>query len=75
MSVELTGLEQKCREIGKVISYAIEKTYGTQQVGFCLLLFDFGDGGHMSYISNAARADMIESLEELIEHLKKDPTQ
>lgn len=38
--------------------------------GLTLLAFDFGGGGHMSYVSNAQRADMIKAMEEHLEHLK-----
>lgn len=73
MAVELRDLEDKCREIGRVIGKGIEMTYGSRdKVGFCLLLFDFGEGGYMTYISNAQRDDMILSLTELIDQLKEN---
>lgn len=34
------------------------------------VLFDFGDGGTMSYVSNAQRADMVKALEELLGKLR-----
>lgn len=42
-----------------------EKT--EERVGFSLLVFDFGEDGTMSYISNAAREDMIKAMEEFLE--------
>jgi hypothetical protein len=41
-------------------------------VGFALMIFDFGEGGNMAYVSNAERADMIRALEELLQKLKQD---
>lgn len=36
-------------------------------MGFCLLVFPFGDNdGRMNYISNAERDDMVTALEEFI---------
>lgn len=34
--------------------------------GFALLLFTFGEGGTMTWISNAEREDMLKSLQEFI---------
>lgn len=34
--------------------------------GFALLVFDFGDGGEMHYMSNAERADMMVALREFL---------
>lgn len=34
--------------------------------GFVLLVFDFGDGGFMNYISNSERADMVRAMKEFI---------
>jgi hypothetical protein len=39
-------------------------------VGFTLLLFDYGDGGNMVFMSSARREDMISALEETLAHLK-----
>ena len=64
MSITLSDLEQTCRTIGQAIGSAIEEQHGKVQVGFALLLFDFGDGGHLTYLSNANRLDMIKSLYE-----------
>ncbi|MGJ0510225.1 MAG: hypothetical protein ACR652_24525 [Methylocystis sp.] len=38
------------------------------QTGVCVFVFDFGQGGGMSYISNAERADVINALQEWIRH-------
>jgi hypothetical protein len=34
--------------------------------GFVLLVFNFGEGGFMNYISNADRADVVRSMREFI---------
>lgn len=38
-----------------------------KRVGFALLVFDFGEDGTMSYISNAEREDMLEAMTEFLE--------
>lgn len=38
--------------------------------GLLIMAFDFGDTGHMSYISNAQREGMIEALREQLQRLE-----
>jgi len=38
--------------------------------GLALMAFDLGDAGHMSWISNAQREDMIVAMQEQIERLR-----
>lgn len=35
-------------------------------MGFCVLLFDFGEGGSMFYMSNARREDVHKMMREFI---------
>ena len=58
----LEELEQQAREIGKVIGKAVPP-----KVGFCLVLFDFGEPhtGHMTYVSNGNRQDVLTMMREL----------
>ncbi len=35
-------------------------------VGFAVLVFDFGPGGNLAYVSNAERADMLKAMREFI---------
>ena len=69
MAVELSDLEKTCREIGQLIGRGVEDSHGKEKVGFCLLLFDFGEGGNCTYVSNADRADMRAALREFYEWL------
>lgn len=55
-------LEQQCREIADTIAQACPAG-----VGFALLLFDYGDGGNIAYVSNGARDDMRKALRELLD--------
>ena len=66
MPIALCDLEKTCRTIGRTIGPAIEEQHGKYQVGFALLLFDFGvgAGNHVTYLSNANRLDMIKVLYE-----------
>ena len=41
--------------------------------GFCLMLFSWGPGGLMTYISNGQREDVIKALRELCDRMEKDP--
>lgn len=38
-----------------------------KQYGFCLMVFDFGSGGYMNYISNADRNTMLQAMREFID--------
>lgn len=40
--------------------------------GFALLMFTYGEGGAMSWISSAQRADMCSALEEMLFKLRKE---
>jgi hypothetical protein len=45
-----------------------------QRIGYCLMLFDFGESGSLAYGSNAQRADMIKTLDEFREKLRSSRT-
>lgn len=53
----------------EVAEYA--KTRIPLGMGFTLLMFDFGEGGNMFYISNAQRDDVIKSMQEFIDKNKE----
>jgi hypothetical protein len=57
------------RELGEAIVEDLPSGYG-----FTLLLFNFGHGGGMFYISNARHEDMIKAMREFIQvrNQKKD---
>lgn len=59
------GLEAKCQQLAGLIGHDMPK-----EVGFALLLFNFGEGGFMTYCSNAKRNDMIKALKEMIQKLE-----
>lgn len=69
MAIDLAQLEATCRRIGKRIGEGVPAG-----VGFVLLLFDFGDDGFFTYLSNAEREGMIKGLRELLAKLEADPT-
>jgi hypothetical protein len=66
---KLRHMEQSIRRIADVIAPQLPK--GT---GFALLVFDFGEKGHASYISNASREDMIKALREQADRLETRTT-
>lgn len=59
-------LVKRCKEVGEAIAEGI-KGSGIEGVGFALLIFDFGGGGNLAWISNAQREDMLEALKEFME--------
>ena len=63
--MSLLDLERLARELGAAARRIIPKN-----TGFAVLVFDFGGKGHMTYVSNAQRADMIVALREQIAHLE-----
>jgi diaminopimelate decarboxylase len=65
--VDLRDLEKVAREIGRLIRHGIDNSLGKGNVGFALLLFDFGGGGHLTYVSNANREDMLRAIAEFQE--------
>jgi hypothetical protein len=44
-----------------------------RKVGFCLMVFNFGDTGRANYISNAHRADVITMLKEQLARFEGQP--
>lgn len=58
--IRLHHLEQKARQIGRTIGDQLPPG-----VGFCLMLFTFGEGGWSTYLSNAAPESMVEAIREL----------
>lgn len=62
---ERRALEEANRLIADMVSDLLP-----EGVGFALMLFHFGEGGFMSYVSNARREDMIRALEEQLERFR-----
>lgn len=67
--------KRQMREIGQALDIIFNgpKLPGKEkEVGFCLLVFRFGDmaGGRVNYLSNAERLTMVEAMEELLSRFK-----
>ncbi len=58
-------LARELRERVRRAQAALDST-GATKIGFCLLLFDVGEKGFISYASDAERAGMIDTLRELL---------
>lgn len=73
-SPTLAPLEVLCRRIGNLIGDACDSYQAADRtrprIGFTLLMFTFGKGGWMTYISNAQREDMIQTMKEFTEKSK-----
>jgi hypothetical protein len=59
-SLEILAV-QAARLMGDVLKGAVP-----EGVGFAVLIFDFGAGGNLAYVSNAQRADMVKAMREFI---------
>lgn len=57
-------IRELANDIGRILLGAIKQT--NANYGFALLLFEYGDGGHMNYISSANRRDMVAAMKEFI---------
>ncbi len=64
MTTSREQLEQSARRLAQAIDEALNEKRQQGRVGFALFLFDFGEGGNLSYVSNAQRADMVKNVEE-----------
>jgi len=62
----LQSLEANARKLARLVGQDLPKG-----VGFTLLLFDFGHGGHLTYVSNAERGDMLRALDEFRERMNQ----
>lgn len=67
-------LEAVMREVGDLIEKglaAAQLRHGlvSRKVGFAFIVFDFGPGGFLSYMSNANRSDMAQALREWLERV------
>lgn len=58
-------LEAYARQIAEALSEALP-----EGLGFALLLFNFGEGGNLAWISNARREDMVRALREQLARLE-----
>ena len=65
MTTTREELDEQGRRLAKTISRGIP-----DDVGFGLLLFNYGEGGTMSWITNANPGDMVKALQELLERFE-----
>lgn len=61
----LEQLERAARKLADVIKAVIPKW-----AGFTLLIFEYGDGGSLTYISSAERSAMVETLRECADKIE-----
>lgn len=68
----LDELEKLCSDVGHLLAGAMEP----KQAGFCLVVFDFGESGWLTYMSNAKRTDvrnMLAEFEQVLAEGKDKP--
>ena len=69
-------IEPRYRQQMNELARALDKAFngnakgGARTVGFCLLVFPFGDEGRCNYISNADRLDMVTLFREQLARLE-----
>lgn len=51
--------------MAKIVRGILAEEGMDQQLGFTLILFEFGEGGNMSYASTAQRGDFLRLLDEM----------
>lgn len=68
MPADLAELEALARSIGRTLKVAMP-----EGVGFALLVFDYGEGGHLTYVSSARREDMVKAVKEWLELVEAEP--
>jgi hypothetical protein len=56
-------MERSAAEIAEIVKTKLELDF-SGKVGFCLLLFDFGEHGNLAYMANARRSDVLNLLAE-----------
>lgn len=64
------GLEELTAQLGQTLGGILKES--APDLGFCLLMFNYGEGGALAYCSSAQRADMIKTLDEFREMLLLD---
>jgi hypothetical protein len=72
-------IEEAYRERMNWLAHAIDEFFNgdlrgeQRQIGFCLMVFKFGDGGRANYISNANRDDVVIMLKEQLKRFEGQP--
>jgi len=71
-------IEDKYREqmqrLAQTLDEILNPDQTNKETGFCLMMFDFGDGpGRCNYISNANRAEVVTLLKEQLARFEGQP--
>lgn len=64
------GLEKLTADLGRGLGSVLKES--APDLGFCLLMFNYGEGGALAYVSSARREDMLKTLDEFREMLTAD---
>lgn len=71
-------LDIQVPEIAQIIELLLEEWQSAEsklpKLGFCFLMFDVSEEGVLAYVADVERQGMIKTLQEFIEHLKKEET-
>jgi hypothetical protein len=66
MSRLLQLMEELAPKIGRVVESMLPPS-----TGFCLLLFDWGEKGNLTYLANCKRENMMRILREAADQIEK----
>ena len=64
---EFPHVERSAQEVAQRIGLAFPPGWG-----FALLAFSFGEGGYLTYVSNAERSDIVKALRECAAKLERN---
>jgi hypothetical protein len=69
---ERLALEDLTGKVARTLQEAINSDPEGKRVGFCLLMFDFGDKGSFAYAANAPRADVVKLFKEAADKVGRE---
>lgn len=71
-------LDTQVPEIAQIIELLLDEWQNAEsklpKLGFCFLMFDVSEEGVLAYVADVERQGMIKTLQEFLEHLKKEET-
>ena len=68
--VRKAEVESLLKDVGDIIGSALKKH--APGYGFTLMLFSYGEGGNMFYLSSADREDMIRAMDEFKQKFREN---
>ena len=69
------GLDETMNKLARLLDayFNGERRSTEQDIGFILMVFPFGEGGQVNYISNAKHEDVVMMLKQQLAHFEGQP--